>query len=318
MQIQNIGYQNKTYATQFKGTYEQELLTPIKNTKIGKGLTQLDILAFKSYVMGKKFAMGVTAKEVKELSKLEGNEFIVNAYKTIADKVGISQETRPKIIFGKTVGKMGYVPMFNIITVDPKNLQKNTKPEIFGLLRHEIQHFKQNAMVLCHEELGEKAITNSIEKYRQAEKNSVSYVLSLPDETIKEIIKLTPNPEQMEKYVNLGKSGQMDKVNEMIDQFAEKYKQDLTSLREKLIVENGLIKKDSKISSKVEGYFDDLINGGYYNSENGIDWKKYFESQIEHEAMFSQTQAQIEFSQEPCGLKYLKGSTLSAIKEKRY
>ena len=88
MQVQNINYQNtKSYTPQFKGNMAKLWLTPIKDTKVGKDLTELDKYAFQTYVNCKQFHVGITQEEINKLSKFDGKEFFTASFDYLTQKL---------------------------------------------------------------------------------------------------------------------------------------------------------------------------------------------------------------------------------------
>ena len=99
MQISNYSVPNfhpkAASKPSFGGSAVQELTAIIPNTKVAKNLTQLDRNAFSYYIYARKFPNGITAEDIKSISKFEGSEFMIQAYELLTKKLGLSPDIRP-------------------------------------------------------------------------------------------------------------------------------------------------------------------------------------------------------------------------------
>lgn len=324
MQISNYSVPNfqpkAASKPSFGGSAVQELTAIIPNTKVAKNLTQLDRNAFSYYIYARKFPNGITAEDIKSISKFEGSEFMIQAYELLTKKLGLSPDIRPPFsgvpqIQGDALG--AYMPTTNMIVVDMQKIQnlKISKGNIFGFIRHELQHFLQNAAVLRHETIGEQAIEKMRTNYINAEKaTAINAVKMVPMEQLEQIF--ANNPEALtliRRVKDCLEKGTLEDLEPYYEKMGKEYTQNLINLRHKLIDKLGLIKKDSNQTKKIQGYFNEFDKIGYYNSDGQVNLAKYLQSRTEQEAMVSQLQAQFEYSQEPCFMHYAKTEFLKSL-----
>lgn len=329
MQISNYSVPNfqpkAASKPSFGGSAVQELTAIIPNTKVAKNLTQLDRNAFSYYIYARKFPNGITAEDIKSISKFEGSEFMIQAYELLTKKLGLSPDIRPPFsgvpqIQGDALG--AYMPTTNMIVVDMQKIQnlKISKGNIFGFIRHELQHFLQNAAVLRHETIGEQAIEKMRTNYINAEKaTAINAVKMVPMEQLEPIF--ANNPEALtliRRVKDCLEKGTLEDLEPYYEKMGKEYTQNLINLRHKLIDKLGLIKKDSNQTKKIQGYFNEFDKVGYYNPDGQINLAKYLQSRTEQEAMVSQLQAQFEYSQEPCFMHYAKTEFLKSLENPEY
>lgn len=205
MQVQNINYQNtKSYTPQFKGNMAKLWLTPIKDTKVGKDLTELDKYAFQTYVNSKQFHVGITQEEINKLSKFDGEEFFTASFDYLTKKLGIKKSTRPNLVFTQfpSDGRMAYTPINNSIMVDLKKCSSATKAQNFAGIRHELQHFLEISMIMRHEELGTKAIDSMVASHENSLINMFKHLLvDASEEEISAVAETTSNPEEFVEMI---------------------------------------------------------------------------------------------------------------------
>lgn len=324
MQISNYSVPNfhpkAASKPSFGGSAVQELTAIIPNTKVAKNLTQLDRNAFSYYIYARKFPNGITTEDIKSISKFEGSEFMIQAYELLTKKLGLSPDIRPPFsgvpqIKGDALG--AYMPTTNMIVVDMQKIQnlKISKGNIFGFIRHELQHFLQNAAVLRHETIGERAIEKMRTNYINAEKaTAINAVKMVPMEQLEQIFANNPEALTLIRMVkDCLEKGTLEDLEPYYEKMGKEYTQNLINLRHKLIDKLGLIKKDSNQTKKIQGYFNEFDKIGYYNSDGQVNLAKYLKSKIEQEAILSQLQAQFEYSQEPCFMHYAKTEFLKSL-----
>ena len=324
MQISNYSVPNfhpkAASKPSFGGSAVQELIAIIPNTKVAKNLTQLDRNAFSYYIYARKFPNGITAEDIKSISKFEGSEFMIQAYELLTKKLGLSPDIRPPFsgvpqIKGDALG--AYMPTTNMIVVDMQKIQnlKISKGNIFGFIRHELQHFLQNAAVLRHETIGEQAIEKMRTNYINAEKaTAINAVKLVPMEQLEQIF--ANNPEALtliRRVKDCLEKGTLEDLEPYYEKMGKEYTQNLINQRHKLIDKLGLIKKDSNQTKNIQWYFNEFDKIGYYNSDGQVNLAKYLKSKIEQEAILSQLQAQFEYSQEQCFMHYAKTEFLKSL-----
>lgn len=296
----------------FKGKIPKIFTEPIKNTKVSKGLTKLDTTCFKQYLDSRQYRMGILPEEIKELEKLEGDDFLMSAYRLILKKMGIPEELAAPInVVDKmaTEGDMSYMPITNMLLCDKTKLLNNTKMETFALLRHECQHYMQNMAVLRHETIGEKAIETMTQSYiKLEEQNLHNLINTYSDEQIKELFAENPAViDYIAKARQYLTAGDTQSFEALFKQAGEEYKTSLLNLQKQIIDKMGVIPKDSQLTPKVEKYYEELSNLGYYKGDSGeIDFAKYLESTIEKEALDSQFAALSGYAYDTCPVRLSK------------
>lgn len=279
---------------------------------------------FRHYIYARQFSNGITAEDIKSISKFEGSEFMIQAYELLTKKLGLSTDIRPPFsgvpqIQGE--GLAAYFPTTNMIVVDMSKLQnlKSSKGDIFGVIRHELQHFLQNAAVLRHETIGEQAIETMKTNYINAEKETaINAIKMLPMEQLEQM--LADNPKaiaHLKKVKHCLENGTLEELEPDYEKMGKEYTQNLINLRQKLINKLGLIKKDSNQTKTIQTYFKEFDKVGYYKPDGQIDVAKYLQSRNEQEAMASQLQAQFEYSQEPCFMHYAKSGFLKSLENSK-
>ena len=289
------------------GYHLGKLTEVIPDTKVSKNLTPLDRNMFRAYIDSKPYIMGISPKEIAELNKFDGADFVLNSYDLLTKKLGFSQNIRPALYMSEIPGeaKAMYTNMLNVIYVDPKKMEKMNKTEMFGFLRHELQHFIQNLKILRHEELGPKA------KYFENEKRAMMQICTqCSEQDIYNLAMANPNPQMF--YQNVMNAKRCLAVNDMrgLDNICgkstEEYRKQMTDYRNNVVKIFGIIKKDSSLTPKIESDFKELNSVEYINSDGTIDSLKYTASKIENEACDAQGAASFEYSQEPCFIQFAK------------
>lgn len=318
MQVQNINYQNtKSYTPQFKGNMAKLWLTPIKDTKVGKDLTELDKYAFQTYVNCKQFHVGITQEEINKLSKFDGKEFFTASFDYLTKKLGIKKSTRPNLVFTQfpSDGRMAYTPINNSIMVDLKKCSSATKAQNFAGIRHELQHFLEISMIMRHEELGTKAIDSMVASHENSLINMFKHLLvDASEEEISAVAETTSNPEEFVEMILEALNGNSDKIVEEIHTSSTEFEKSLNAFRESLIKDMGKIQKDSALTPKIEEYYKGFSNS-YHNADGSIDMEKYVNTSTEEEAMLAETCARKEFENpKACLLKQIKDELLDEIK----
>lgn len=318
MQVQNINYQNtKLYTPQFKGNMAKLWLTPIKDTKVGKDLTELDKYAFQTYVNSKQFHVGITQEEINKLSKFDGEEFFTASFDYLTKKLGIKKSTRPNLVFTQfpSDGRMAYTPINNSIMVDLKKCSSATKAQNFAGIRHELQHFLEISMIMRHEELGTKAIDSMVASHENSLINMFKHLLvDASEEEISAVAETTSNPEEFVEMIFEALNGNSDKIVEEIHTSSTEFEKSLNAFRESLIKDMGKIQKDSALTPKIEEYYKGFSNS-YHNADGSVDMEKYVNTSTEEEAMLAETCARKEFENpKACLLKQIKDELLDEIK----
>lgn len=318
MQVQNINYQNtKSYTPQFKGNIAKLWLTPIKDTKVGKDLTELDKYAFQTYVNCKQFHVGITQEEINKLSKFDGEEFFTASFDYLTQKLGIKKSIQPALVFTQLPdgSRMAYTPINNSIMVNLEKCSAENKAHQFAGIRHELQHFLQSSMILRHEELGQKAIDSMVASHENSLINMFKHLLvDASEQEISAVAETTSNPEEFVEMILEALNGNSDKIAKEISDSSNEFEKSLNAFRESIIKDMGKIQKDSALTPKIEEYYNGFSNS-YHNADGSVDMEKYVNTSTEEEAMLAETCAGKEFENpKACLLKQIKDELLNEIK----
>lgn len=93
----------------------------IPNQKVSKGLTYLDVIAFRHYVDSKKFNMHFPKTEMDELYKKNGKDFIESSVNYLIKKLNLPPKLKPETNLEKEMqAGASYIPALNLITVNKK------------------------------------------------------------------------------------------------------------------------------------------------------------------------------------------------------
>ncbi len=296
----------------FTGINISKLTEFLPDTKVSKGLTQLDKNFFQTYIEMPKYKINITPQEIDKLSEFEGEEFFTKSYELLTQKLGLPDSILPPLIKADLSGKgnafMAYLPVNNIIALDPKRLAGQKKIDIFSLLRHELQHFNQNLQIFRHEEIGKKAIDTLTEKFIEQEKNTLKILSSqFSQDQMLELVKANGgDTDYIKTYFKLSEANDKKGLDNLFNRAGEQYKEQVTDLRNKIISAAGEIKKDSSLTPKIQAIYDEFNTIGYFNPDGSLDYLKYFNSGIEKDAIMAQTMAGFQFSKEGCFMKFAK------------
>ena len=159
----------------FTGTYEDKLREKVQGKEVFKDATNIQISALKTYIETQKYALGMTPQDVAELSKYDGNDFILKSYEYLINKLNIPGEIAPPFTVQNNMKNaqsllMMYMPAMNIIVVNSDQCKDLDKTTTFKMLRHELQHYMQNINILRHETFGDEAIDIYKEKDKEKDK----------------------------------------------------------------------------------------------------------------------------------------------------
>lgn len=318
MNIQHIGTTVGSKVPSFSGNVVSRLTQIIPDTKVAKTLTELDKLSLSAYLNFKQHKIGITPEDIANLSKFEGVDFINNAYLFLTKKLGLRETIFPSLQSNPNMKiPIGYTPLSNTIHINLEQCTNTTKSQLFSLLRHELHHFMQNSMIYRHEKIGLQAVKESVQKAAQLEFNTCKQLIETnTPEQLKQFSESTNNPNlypYLMKFRELYNSGDKTGLNAMIADSVKVYENNLLKFRENLIKELGVIKSDSSLTPKIEKYYDDFCNVGYYNTDGSIDLNKYMQSYIECETMARQEFADIEFTNPPCFIRHYKDRLLNIL-----
>lgn len=326
IQTNPISHYNNTNNVAFKGGIPEKMLRVIPGTKACKNLTPIDIMSFQEYLKFRsQKRIGICAKDIAELSKYEpqSKEYTVAAYELLTKKMGFPQEIRPSLCFSSQIpagAPMMYVPANNIIYVDSDKLGMFHDNQIFACLRHELQHYIQNINILRHETLAPKGMDFLTKTYIEAQKNSCTdFVKNNSMKALAESGQFSPEHlELLNKTKVCLDKNDIDGFDKLFVGMEKDYRKELESLVAKIRNRLGIIKSDSSLTPKIQQTIKDFQTLGYYKQEdNSIDYRKYFDTFIEGDAIQQQMYAEFEISQKPCFVRYMKEATEAAFKDKQ-
>ncbi len=302
------------------GELLNRLTQVIPDTKVSKGLTQLDKNCFQSYVYSMKFKLGTTAEEIKALTKLQGEDFVIGAYDLLTKKMGIPDEIKPPLIPKQqsATAPMAYMFNYNAIALNP-DLSTLSQGMIFNGLRHELQHFRQNMDIFRHETLGEKVVDIHVNGLINTEKATVKHLLtnmSLDEMVQQGVIQTQEVYDAMVRYKKCLENNDIAAFDKEVEKLAPEFRQQVTAFRQKVIDFMGIIKTGTKEAEKAEHYLNDFQNTNYFDGGDKVDYAKYFASGIEQEALIAGERADFEFSGEGCMVKFSKDKFKAAMASK--
>ena len=306
----------------FQGNRVAKALTLVNpDSKISKGLTRIDASAFQAYVRTLPYRLGVTVDEVNALKQFDGDSFLFASFDFLGHKLGFSRKIRPQVqVVDNIAGgaHMVYLPLHNIIACNKSTISKMSQESVFGLMRHEYQHYIQNINALRHETLGEEVVEIMSQNNIKMQKKSMEALFkNYSQDQIAQIY--SESPETLEYIMYIKKamdSGDEKLVNQIFDAVGQEYKDALVAFRKSVIDELGIIKKDSAMTPKIKRDFDELQEVGYYNADGTPDLGRYFASEIEDEAIKAQSAAELAFNPEICGVKQFRDAILESLAQK--
>jgi len=323
VQSYSVAKSKSVYNPNFQGNPLSQITAVIPGTKVCKNLTKLDVAAIQSYVLAKPYKIGITAGEVAELSKYEGNDFIINSYNLICEKLGLIEAVRPQLCMTSIQRQtpLVYSPLEKIIFADTKKVfevSNNDKAKVFAAVRHEVQHFLQHADILRHETLGEEATQVMASLFV---KEQIAYCkILLANNSVEQIIQSGICPDKKAESILLEIKNCLDNndqkgLNEVAENMKNAYKVLINQLRTNIILTRGVIKADSSLTPKIKNDFDVMFyKSNYYNPDGSVRYDEYFNC-IEQEAIQAQVSAQCEYLQQPCFIKFYKDETIKTLKD---
>ncbi len=310
MEISTFRYKNvnNSCTPHFTGNIAEKAFSLVGGDGVFKNVTKIDFENFKAYVSSMRFKMHVSADDVAALSKLEGNDFIENTYRFLTKKIGLPEPLCPPIYYAeiKNEAILGYQPMANSIVIDQNKLNNFsvTKENIFGLLRHELQHTLQYYAILRHEQLGPKAVDTAGDVFAKQFEFCINGLLK--NHSIEEVEQyaLSLNDKMTYDAVQFLKKGDNEGFANLLKTASAQVKAQVSNLREALLSYFVPIKNDSALTPKLSKFLDEFFELTYYKDDYGISMSKYLETSIEDDAMLAQMRANFEFSQKGCFIKY--------------
>lgn len=316
MQISLSNYSVTPYSVpNFTARVVDEVNKPIEGKKVFKNATKWQIGAFTTYILtkDKDYHLGMTPVDVQNLMKYDGDDFILNSYLYLTDKLGFHEKIRPALMPAEFPPGadtfMQYIPANNIIQFNQDYVTKVDKIDIFTALRHELQHYKQNMEILRHEEYGEKAIDAYTKNFIQMQKTILENLYD--SNKIMEFLKPGVLPDQKAAALIYAykcfKDAKNDKALDMMfNQMGKEYQVELLKFRDKVRSEYGVIKSDDSATPKIGRMYDEFNNVGYFKQNHELDYNKYVAAFIEQDAILAQLRAGFEFANEACFIRYMR------------
>jgi hypothetical protein len=318
MNIQ-ISKPQQSYSPNFTGVKLDKALEIVKDNGVCRKMTKLDFLSTQMYIKSLAYKMGIVPEEVAALAKFDGEDFFYQAYDLLSKKLGLSVNIRPHLQLVPSLGESGlfaaYVPSFNQILVDLSKMKGVDKRYLFASLRHELQHFLQAADMHRHETLGPKVAKVIVDQYITAEKKTLDFIVkNYSDKQIAQTY--ASNPEFVD-YVSKYKLVLSQNKTNLLDEFfapvAQSYRQQVNAFQTKIKSELGVIKADSSLTPKIERNLKEFEDSGYFNADGSLNVAKWFDSEIEEEAVMAQIRAEHEYENVPCGVRKIKDHSIAKI-----
>lgn len=286
-----------------KNFVEGGLNNPVKSRE----LTDIDRFNFRAYMHFKMFDFKTTQEELNALFKFNNDEFFTKTYEFFIEKLAIPIKLKPKVVdvpMHESIG-MTYDFLNNVIARNT-NLAQNDKNVVFGLVRHELQHFIQNINILRTEGIGEQAV----DFYSNlAAKQRVGAVDFEVKNLTKEQLKASYNDETIKYYQglkNLLKNNPQAYDTELKNLggiFKYSALEQNQNFRNLVVQEMGLIKGDTKSAKRSEKMFAEILKGnGYWKTDGSVHVGQYNFDIRENDAITAQQTAQLKLL--PAGQKY--------------
>lgn len=272
--------------------------TPISPAAVKSGqhdIAELSAKKIKRQKIKKAF-IGLDKITVKRLESLPINEFIEESKKIILKSLNIPQEIAPVLSVNSLGGKkmiMLYDSSSNDIVANSEYFHLS-RANLFSCLRHEIEHFSQNLLIIRTDNLGEHAIETYARMTTKFQiDNVINVCKAIPEDAIKSgnlskeqlaiIIRVQDAAKNGDEA--LGKCSE-ELFNEDFPLIHEKWK----DFRAKVIGLQGSVNPDSKDGLKAKEYFD-----GFLKANNQSSGYSYWSSKHEIDARKAQSIALIEY-----------------------
>ncbi len=278
----------------------QKLLPKIAES-VPKKPTTTDLLMFRQYIFSKGLELKTTAEEIKQLFKLEGDEFFNASFEFLFKKLGVPEVLKPDIgvtSLPETAG-MAYDFTQNRIFKNI-NAPKVNKETTYSFIRHELQHFLQNLTILRHKEIGKKAVNIYAKMLAEAELQTFDNWSRT--QSIKEIQHYGFPKEVIKTFVTLknliknnDEEGYTNKLKEIYADLVEEYTAQLNDFRNLVIKEMGYIKENTREENRAKKFFNDFLKtnakpgiANYMEEDGKIHVGKYSYDVRENEAIIAQ------------------------------
>lgn len=240
-----------------------------------------DIGMFQQYMFSKQFHLKMDADEIKKLFSLDGDNFFTGVYNFFVKKLGIPEKLKPAVgefPLGENV-KMSYLWNYNMIGINP-NAPVASKEEIFGFIRHELEHWAQNMDTLRHSEYGPKMIDFLTDISTQSQLAGIDNIaktysfeqiqgLGLDDNMI-DIIK---------KLKELLAQNDTKSYNKILEDLGigmkSGFQKEFEVFRNQVINEMGSLSGDTKSAKRAGKFFDATMAETYWKQGGDVHWGKY-------------------------------------------
>lgn len=275
----------------FTGTYVDKLYEKVEGKEVFKNATNAQFNALRTYVLTKDYALGVTPQEAAELSKYDGDDFLLHSHDYLLKKLNIPEEIAPPFMVQDLQNKqamMMYIPSMNIIMINPEGCEKFDKAAVFKMLRHEFQHYIQNVNILRHETFGEEAINIYKDKYMQVQRNVFETLYANNKiEQFMQSADIPMNEKAMLQYFKtLKASNNNEGINALFENISKEYVKNLIEFKDKVRKNLGVIPADSPKTKKIEVFFNEFKDLGYFNPNGEINYDKYLKSVTEQDGFW--------------------------------
>lgn len=238
-------------------------------------------------VFDKKLINQLSKKVIEHLEGLPIDDFLNESQSIILKVLNIPEDLSP--LFKKKVlstnEAMCYEPVSNYICINPPTLDKSRR-KIFGFLRHEMEHFRQNALIIRTENLGEhaiesysrfsakEAITKFINTYKDMPQSDIQKLKEEGFLTEPNILLINKIKKTIEKD-----DGSIIKLTETLtNNTFKQVHRNWQNIRNLLIEKCGIISESSDEGFKAAKYYEGFLNA---NEAGSI---QYFKSEHEKEA----------------------------------
>lgn len=286
--------------------------------------TNEELKLARSYLITTKYNMGITSREIAELEKFDGSEFISNSYEFIAKKLGLGNDVRPTGNFtplGKDINML-YDPTRNALLINSDRVSQLDKKSTFAIIRHELQHALQNYMVLRHDTIGVKAIDSYALEFAKSEiQIFANYCQSIPREEFTKMLPQTPEGIKLlgryDKVKNIIEKNDNNELAILTTELIDEYKISMTQFRNKLIQKFGKIPQNSSLTPKIEKFYN-ASKISQFKDNGGVDMNRWIRDIREIDADFATTAAYNEYqsvNSSTCPAKNYKNFLKSVIED---
>ncbi len=122
----------------------------------------------------------------------------------------------------------------------------------------------------------------------------------------------------LQYFKTLKASNNNEGINALFENISKEYVKNLIEFKDKVRKNLGVIPADSPKTKKIEVFFNEFKDLGYFNPNGEINYDKYLKSVTEQDAVLAQERAGFEFSQQGCFIRYAIDSFENYLKDDEF